>query len=475
MKVRPLRPSNLPMNNSKRALSLIVGASAALAAGSLGAPSAKAQLTSMLQSGIQRPTAGITIGQTTMAKGTIQYTNSAGTNDSFSVGTSTSIAANASASSTSDYSVTSVASFDMGNNNVDGPGGLSVINQQIGKSQNSNASSSLETDLATDLAKTAATAAEELTNKSFKAVNDTTGAEVKISTLSIDFDLEGSDFDSQAALSGVSLYQFVGNSWQEFEGSSADGATPGETAGSQFKSAYTAENTLNYDETFSKVAAEASFEASGSGIISGEFKKNAGNTQTTNYESVSQVNAGTGSIVSNSDFTEVEISDTLKSEATTLLTSIGTAADGTEFTFDLDADGDDNAATGDVLTFTKGSTAGLAAVDTLTEISTSESGQDYAVDTTNNSTFKLDTVVTQNSSFTQTAPTTNIVSVQGINSENSIVSDDSAEFSANITKDLSSATVSSGTASGSATGNVTTTASASASSSSFINSFVQAY
>merc|ERR1711939_9751 len=163
-KARPLRPTTLLMNNSKRALSLIVGASAALAAGSLGATSAKAQLTNMLQSGIQRPTAGVTIGQTTMAKGTIQYTNSAGTNDNFSVGTSTSIAANASASSTSDYSVTSVASFDMGNNNIDGPGGLSIIQQQIGKSQNSGKKDSLTTDVKTQLAQSATTSALEQTN-----------------------------------------------------------------------------------------------------------------------------------------------------------------------------------------------------------------------------------------------------------------------------------------------------------------------
>merc|ERR1711939_616992 len=195
-KARPLRPTTLLMNNSKRVLSLVVGASAALAAGTLGATSAKAQLTNMLQSGVQRPTAGVTIGQTTMAKGTISYTNSAGTNDSFSVGTSTSIAANASASSTSDYSVTSVASFDMGNNNLAGAGGLSVINQQIGKSQHSNASSSLETELATTLAQTAETAATELTNKSFKGV-DVNGNDVSIASLSIDFSLTGTDFEIQ--------------------------------------------------------------------------------------------------------------------------------------------------------------------------------------------------------------------------------------------------------------------------------------
>ena len=453
MKVRPLRPSTLLMNNSKLALSLIVGASAALAAGTLGATSAKAQLTNMLQSGVQRPTAGVTIGQTTMAKGTIQYTNSAGTNDSFSVGTSTSIAANASASSTSDYSVTSVASFDMGNNNLAGAGGLSVINQQIGKSQHSNASSSLETELATTLAQTAETAATELTNKSFKGV-DASGNDVSIASLSIDFSLTGTDFENQTALADIELYQFVGNSWQQFEGGN------GESAESQFKGAYEAEQTMNYDEEFSKSAAEASFEASGSGIISGTFEKDAGSSKTTNTESVVQTNAGTGEIVQSSDFSEVEITADVKQRAIAATTSGATS-------FDIDGD---TSTTFDVYDLTDSDQ-----LATVTEFAGASLGSSYGVSNTNNSTFSLDTQVTQESSFEQLKATTNKVSVQGINSENYIVSDDSAEFSANITKDLSAATVSSGTASGSATGNVTTTASASASSSSFINSFVQAY
>jgi hypothetical protein len=445
------------MNNTKRALSLIVGASAALAAGSLGATSAKAQLTNMLQSGVQRPTAGVTIGQTTMAKGTISYTNSAGTNDSFSVGTSTSIAANASASSTSDYSVTSVASFDMGNNNLDGAGGLSVINQQIGKSQHSNASSSLETELATTLAQTAETAATELTNKSFKGV-DASGNDVSIASLSIDFSLTGTDFENQTALADIELYQFVGNSWQQFEGGN------GESAESQFKGAYEAEQTMNYDEEFSKSAAEASFEASGSGVISGTFEKDAGSSKTTNTESVVQTNAGTGEIVQASDFSEIEIDASLKQRAID-----ATAAGSTVTSFDIDGNTD---TTFDILDISDSTSADYASV---VEFAGSALGSTYAVTNENNSTFELDTVVTQESSFEQLKATTNKVSVQGINSENYIVSDDSAEFSANITKDLSAATVSSGTASGSATGNVTTTASASASSSSFINSFVQAY
>jgi hypothetical protein len=452
LKVRPLRPTTLLMNNSKRAFSLIVGASAALAAGSLGATSAKAQLTNMLQSGIQRPTAGITIGQTTMAKGTIQYTNSAGTNDSFSVGTSTSIAANASASSTSDYSVTSVASFDMGNNNTDGPGGLSVISQQIGRAQESTQTKSLDTKLQTNLAETAAKKSAEMTASSFKAV-DGSGNAIDIAAVGFDTVVSMAAGDSS-----IELSIWTNNQWQEFESDPA--GVGAQTAVDKFSAAYEAQETLNYDEAFTEAVSEASFAAEGSGIISGKFEKSAGQSETTNFESVSQVNAGTGEIVSDSDFTEFAVTDSVK----TALES-------------YQADQALSSPTGVASSITvDGSTFDFTNTETVDAIESTESGSSYAVSTANNSTFALDTVVTQNSSFKQIAPTTNTVSVQGINSENNIVSDDSAEFSSTITKDITAdVTSTSGTASGSATGNVTTTASASASSSSFINSFVQAY
>merc|ERR1711939_142360 len=154
---RPTRPTK-SMNSTKRALALVAG-------GTIGATSAKAQLTNMLQSGIQRPTAGINIGTTTMEKGTIQYTNSAGNNDAFSVGTATAINASASASSTS-YQVTSTASFDMGNNAAAGiGGGLSVINQQIGRSGAQSASMSLSTDESLAISTSAEETATAETNK----------------------------------------------------------------------------------------------------------------------------------------------------------------------------------------------------------------------------------------------------------------------------------------------------------------------
>jgi len=443
-----LRPTTLLMNNSKRALSLIVGASAALAAGSLGATSAKAQLTNMLQSGIQRPTAGITIGQTTMAKGTIQYTNSAGTNDSFSVGTSTSIAANASASSTSDYSVTSVASFDMGNNNTDGPGGLSVISQQIGRSQLDTQTKALDTSLQTNLAATAETKAAEMTASGFKAV-DGSGVEIDI----VEVGLE-EVVTMAAGNASIELSQWTGKEWQEFTNDPA--GVDALSAADKFQAAYSAEETLNYDEAFTEAVSEASFAATGDGVISGQFEKNAGSSLTSNYEQVSQVNAGTGAIVTDSDFDEIVVTSDVKDALSAYQADSSTSSSYTD------------TATGSTFDFTD--------TDTVSAIQSTETNSSYGVSTTNNSTFALDTVVVQNSSFEQLAPTTNIVSVQGINSENNIVSDDSAEFSSTITKDIASGvTTSSGTASGSATGNVTTTASASASSSSFINSFVQAY
>ena len=437
------------MNNSKRALSLIVGASAALAAGSLGATSAKAQLTNMLQSGIQRPTAGITIGQTTMAKGTIQYTNSAGTNDSFSVGTSTSIAANASASSTSDYSVTSVASFDMGNNNTEGPGGLTVISQQIGRSQQDTQTKALDTTLQTNLAQTAETKAAEMTAAGFKAV-DGSGVEIDIAAVGLE-----EVVTMAAGNASIELSQWNGKEWQEFTNDPS--GVDAQSAVDKFQAAYSAEETLNYDAAFTEAVSEASFAATGSGVISGQFEKNAGSSLTSNYEQVSQVNAGTGEIVTDSDFDEIVVTSDVK-EALTAYQGGGT--DSASFYTDT--------STGNTFDFTDS--------DTVSAIQSTEVNSSYGVSLSNNSTFALDTVVVQNSSFEQLAPTTNIVSVQGINSENNIVSDDSAEFSSTITKDIATGvTTSSGTASGSATGNVTTTASASASSSSFINSFVQAY
>lgn len=397
---RPTRPTK-SMNSTKRALALVAGASAVLAAGTIGATSAKAQLTNMLQSGIQRPTAGINIGTTTMEKGTIQYTNSAGNNDAFSVGTATAINASASASSTSDYQVTSTASFDMGNNAAAGiGGGLSVINQQIGRSGAQSASMSLSTDESLAISTSAEETATAETNKLFKVDTET---------------------DSSGGSSNR-YWRWRNNRWNRFN------STTDSTAEEQYNTAKTAEYNKQYDSAFSSSLSKKAAEESGEGTISGSFVKNAGASQTSNFESVQFRNAETGQVVNSEDYTRVEITQAAIDAGSLTGTYDSTDIGSYEFTSD------------------------------------------------NSTTFKANQEVLQISDFKQTQDSKNDVTVKGINSENNIVADDAAEFTSTISKiDTTTTGTASGTASGSAGGTVSTTASASASSSSFINSFVQAY
>lgn len=74
-----------------------------------------------LSAGMLAPT--FDVGTDTVSKGTVSYSNSIGSADSFSVGALTNIGATASATSTPDYNVTSSATFGIGS---------STINQVIG-------------------------------------------------------------------------------------------------------------------------------------------------------------------------------------------------------------------------------------------------------------------------------------------------------------------------------------------------------
>ena len=76
-----------------------------------------------LSAGMIAPT--LDVGTSAVEKGTVQYSNSIGSSDSFNVGASTSVGASANASSTFDYNVKSTANFGIGE---------SAINQQIGTS-----------------------------------------------------------------------------------------------------------------------------------------------------------------------------------------------------------------------------------------------------------------------------------------------------------------------------------------------------
>ena len=76
-----------------------------------------------LTPGMVAPT--LDVGTAEVSKGTVQYSNSVGTNDAFSVGASTVVGASVNASSTPDYNVTSNANFGVA---------ASTINQVIGTS-----------------------------------------------------------------------------------------------------------------------------------------------------------------------------------------------------------------------------------------------------------------------------------------------------------------------------------------------------
>ena len=377
------------MNSTKRALALVAGVSAVLAASTIGT-SAKAQLTPLLQSGIQRPSAGVDIGTSTMAKGTITYSNSAGSSDNFSVGTTTAINANASASSTSDYQVTSTASFDMGDNATAGiGGGLSVISQQIGKSSSQSASQSLDVSTAQSYSESAATTASTATSEKYETRTEST---------------ENGG--------GNSYWWWSNNRWNQFSD------TETATAESQYNAAYEAEYNSQYDTSFSSQLSAKAASDGADGTISGDFEKNAGASNTSNYQSSQYRDAASGDIVDMSSFTFAESTAT-------------DAADGA-----------------------------------------------YVATSTSDANTTLDVVreQIQHSDFSQTAATTNTVTVKGISSSNNIVADDGAEFTSTISKiDTTTTGGDSGTASGSAAGAVATNASASATSSSFISSFVQAY
>jgi hypothetical protein len=112
-----------------------------------------------LSAGMIAPT--LDVGKSEVQKGTVQYSNSVGSNDSFSVGANTNIGANVNASSTPDYNVTSNATFGVA---------ASTINQKIGTA-NSNTSSS--TNTISDIEETGNSLATTEVEKDF--TKDTTG------------------------------------------------------------------------------------------------------------------------------------------------------------------------------------------------------------------------------------------------------------------------------------------------------------
>ena len=133
--------------------------------------SAQAQSVDLSTLGITAP--GADVGTSVLEKGTIQYNNSIGAADAFSVGTNTSISASASASSTSDYGVTSTANFGLGfQQDANSAVTPSTINQFIGSSGAQQSTISQIEQAATLAAQSAVS--QELESKT-KTDTDTSG------------------------------------------------------------------------------------------------------------------------------------------------------------------------------------------------------------------------------------------------------------------------------------------------------------
>jgi hypothetical protein len=144
------------MKNQFKLLALAAGSALSLGA----VPAAFAETTGSTTASVPALSAGmiaptLNVGTDTVSKGTVQYSNSVGSNDAFSVGANTNIGANVNASSTPDYSVTSNATFGVS---------ASTINQVIGTSA---ATSSSSTNTISDIDEVANSLTETEVEKDF--------------------------------------------------------------------------------------------------------------------------------------------------------------------------------------------------------------------------------------------------------------------------------------------------------------------
>ena len=152
------------MKNQFKLLAFAAGSALSLGV----APAAFAETTGSTTASVPALSAGmiaptLNVGTDSVTKGTVQYSNSVGSNDAFSVGANTNIGASVNASSTPDYSVTSTANFGVS---------ASTINQVIGTSA---ATSSSSTNTLTDIDEVANSLTQTEVEKDFTRNTSSSG------------------------------------------------------------------------------------------------------------------------------------------------------------------------------------------------------------------------------------------------------------------------------------------------------------
>lgn len=194
-----------------------------------------ASATPALTPGMSAPT--LDVGTGVVQKGTVQYSNSIGTSDTFSVGAMTNVGASANASSTPDYNVTSKATFGISG---------SEIKQQVGGWSTEGAVDPMSDD----------TTAEDIIKGSFKKettrndVGEITGTTNTVQVNGIGTDAKvnatSSSFTTDIAKGGAPIVN------DEGQASTSAGTANGGASGSVGTTASTTANNTSFVSSFAQ-------------------------------------------------------------------------------------------------------------------------------------------------------------------------------------------------------------------------------
>ena len=201
-----------------------------------------ASATPALTPGMSAPT--LDVGTGAVQKGTVQYSNSIGTSDTFSVGAMTNVGASANASSTPDYNVTSKATFGISG---------STVTQKVGgwstdgaiDSNNDGGNSSVTGGTATDIIKGSFN--KETTRNDVGEITGTTNT-VQVNGIGTDAKVNAtsSSFTTDIAKGGAPIVNGEG------QASTSAGTANGGASGSVGTTASTSANNTSFVSSFAQ-------------------------------------------------------------------------------------------------------------------------------------------------------------------------------------------------------------------------------
>lgn len=224
--------------------------------------------------GVQAPS--LDVGTSEVKAGTLQYSNSGGTSDAFSVGTSTSVSASASASSTPDYNVTSQANFG-----VD----TSAINQVIGTSSNTNNTNSNSAESSVDYS--ASQSATAAVSHNYKREHEGQGGYWRRNQQTNSWETT-TDQDYTSSREAEYNVEYS----RSYENIRSQMAGEGTISGAFAKTSDTTDSSNNV--TVKGIGADNTITAASGSVFSAEIEKGSIAGSGANLDSTSNSNSGTG-------------------------------------------------------------------------------------------------------------------------------------------------------------------------------------